>query len=179
MSKTPERNVDDLEDSVGDISEADTEVETPVPEPPAGDDSDDDLFSDADKEKGKDKDTPSKNDVNIILKGDKKADSDSESDTTDPFFGGGKKNTSPAVKAAMQGMLAEREVVLETQLGFKEGDDVFVVDSPDTDYTVAKILHRDAMKDVGYPSGYLIACRKTEDNSIKWVDSNKCLPIPK
>lgn len=178
MSKIPE---DDLEDNVSDnISEADTEVETPVPEPPAGDDSDDDLFSDVDKKEksGDKKDTG--NDVNIILKGDKKSESDSDSETEDPFFGGAtRRKVTPAIRVAMQPLLAQHQVVLETQLGFTEGDDVFVVGSPDTDYTVAQICHRDSMKTDGYPSGYLICCRKTEDSSIKWVDSNKCLPIPK
>lgn len=183
MSKTPERNVDDLEEDIS-MSEADTEVETPVPEPPAGDDSDDDLFSDADKKEKSgsttDKGKTSGNDVNIILKGDDKKESDSDSDTPDPFFGGAnRRKVSPAIRAAMQPLVAQYQVVLETQLGFTEGEDVFVIDSPDVDYTVAKILHREGMKDVGYPSGYLIACKRTDDSSIKWVDSNKCLPIPK
>ena len=163
------RNVDDneVDDDVDDnFSEADTEIEIEKPDNPEPE-SDDDMFSE--------QDTVSKkpgNDVSIILKDLPEPKSDE-----DPFFGG--KDMDPDVKKRLDKMQAVREFVYCTQLGFSVGDDIYVVDSPDDEYTAVKILHRETMKDRGFPSGYLIACKKVSDSSIRWVDSDKCLPIPK
>jgi len=169
---TEPRNVDDNEDDVDDnFSEADTEMEVEKPEAP---ESDDDMFSEHDAAPSDPKVKPG-NDVSIILK-DLPQQSDSGDADTDPFFGG--KDMDPDIKKRLDKMQAVMEFVYTTQLGFSVSDEIYVVDSPDDEYTAVKILHRETMKDRGFPSGYLIACRKTSDNSIRWVDSDKCLPIP-
>lgn len=84
-------------------------------------------------------------------------------------------DNSQNAKQTLDNLIAKRMFICEHELGFNEGEQVFLMGHNDEKFIVKKILYRPHMKAI--ESKYLIGCKNTKNDRIQWVDANNVFPL--